>query len=1193
MKILSLKALNINSLKGETAIDFEKLTKQSALFCITGPTGSGKSTLLDIISCALYGRTSRLKNPNDLMSRHCGEAYCEVVFEIKDKRYRSSWAQKRAHNRYDGKFQTAKMQLVDLDEDKILDLKSREVPKKIEELSGLDFARFTQSMLLAQGGFDAFLKADEKERSTLLEKITGTQIYAAISMAIFEKHRVLQQEIKTEQKVLDSIELLAPEIIEGKQKELDAILNEKKESDKRFDQLDKEYNWKVKLLELTEESETYTTLYEEVKKEKEAHKERYEKLALAIRADNIFATFSAHETLQKTIRSDKTTLTQFTQELSDLEKELEEKNREYAHIYEEYVLGSENFKKESHKLQEARKLETQAQEIQKQNENEKKVREHQKETLLVTQKHLQEIHEEYEQLEKEIAQKKSYRATNIEDEKLLTTLPLIEQNMQVYKKEHALLGETQSQLVTLKKSMQQEEEKYYLQKEQVELLERALKEKEKHYSVYEQKCRDDITLQESLEKDLDDTQLLLRTLQEYMQLLEEKTQLNEEYEKNSELINSLLQIEDISKNHINAIKKHVQTLREKQAQEQLLQKYEEDRKKLHEGEACFLCGSTKHPYATHSQEISIDKTKEMLKEQVELLDEKEQELRKLELQLSALQTEEKNTQLAMEKIDNSMDQCTTIFQKNHFEFSTDALQNLEDNEKELILKLDEVKKNRIVKDKLLKEKEQAFRAFESENKVYNDQKGIVEKLRSDKEHLVSTIIAHQEKLTEIQTHLAMQITQFIPDFIFASIELHLKELHQRDKAYIQNREELKLLQKKLETVIVEKRESETKLSMLTEELENAKKKQLQLEISLKALADKKIEILNIVNLDRYEKEITDTYKNLQEKEQSSKAIVQTLEVQKEERLKNRQRLITKISEDEKSLISLQNRLEVLYKENDFEGAQQFHEALLEEAQRKELQTFCQNLDDKYKHIEALYLQTSAKLTEHQKESLSDKSLQDIETLQALLKQKVEALQESIGSAKKELQLYRENSEKYHKRMDKLEQKKESFKVWVKLNELVGSADGAKFKKYAQGITLDQLIRLANRHLNILNRRYTLARNQEKILDLEVIDAYQGDVVRSVATLSGGESFIVSLALALGLSELASQKIAIDSLFLDEGFGTLDEESLETALNALNLLQDGGKMVGVISHVEALKERIPLQIKIAPNGDGTSFVEIIS
>ena len=130
MKILSLKSLNINSLKGKTEINFAELTKTSALFAITGPTGSGKSTLLDIISCALYGRTARLKNPNDLMSRHCGEAYCEVEFEIKNRKYRASWTQKRAHNKHDGKFQTAKMELVDLEDDKVISFKSREVPKK-------------------------------------------------------------------------------------------------------------------------------------------------------------------------------------------------------------------------------------------------------------------------------------------------------------------------------------------------------------------------------------------------------------------------------------------------------------------------------------------------------------------------------------------------------------------------------------------------------------------------------------------------------------------------------------------------------------------------------------------------------------------------------------------------------------------------------------------------------------------------------------------------------------------------------------------------------------------------------------------------------------------------------------------------------------------------------------------------------
>ena len=155
------------------------------------------------------------------------------------------------------------------------------------------------------------------------------------------------------------------------------------------------------------------------------------------------------------------------------------------------------------------------------------------------------------------------------------------------------------------------------------------------------------------------------------------------------------------------------------------------------------------------------------------------------------------------------------------------------------------------------------------------------------------------------------------------------------------------------------------------------------------------------------------------------------------------------------------------------------------------------------------------------------------------------------------------------------------------------ADGAKYRKFAQGLTLDHLIYLANRQLVQLHGRYQLNRKLAGDLEMEVLDMWQGDVARDTRTLSGGESFLVSLALALALSDLVSFKTSIDSLFLDEGFGTLDGETLEIALNALDSLNASGKMIGVISHVEALKERIPLQIRVAKSvGIGFSTVEVV-
>ena len=141
----------------------------------------------------------------------------------------------------------------------------------------------------------------------------------------------------------------------------------------------------------------------------------------------------------------------------------------------------------------------------------------------------------------------------------------------------------------------------------------------------------------------------------------------------------------------------------------------------------------------------------------------------------------------------------------------------------------------------------------------------------------------------------------------------------------------------------------------------------------------------------------------------------------------------------------------------------------------------------------------------------------------------------------------------------------------------------------QVLTFEIMIEHANRQLRRMTDRYLLLRNKEQPLELDVIDGYQAGEIRSTKNLSGGESFIVSLALALGLSQMASKTVRVDSLFLDEGFGTLDEDTLDTALDTLAGLHRDGKLIGVISHVAALKERIGTQIQVTPKTGGRSVV----
>ncbi|MBM4312840.1 MAG: chromosome segregation protein SMC, partial [Deltaproteobacteria bacterium] len=232
--------------------------------------------------------------------------------------------------------------------------------------------------------------------------------------------------------------------------------------------------------------------------------------------------------------------------------------------------------------------------------------------------------------------------------------------------------------------------------------------------------------------------------------------------------------------------------------------------------------------------------------------------------------------------------------------------------------------------------------------------------------------------------------------------------------------------------------------------------------------------------------------------------------------------------------------------------------------------------------EALEAERRGRLTDLPRETLRDR----ISEGDAALK----AMRLDIGGLTKGLTENRKMKEKQRERLKQSDAQKSECARWDLLHELIGSADGKKFRNFAQGLTLEMVTLHANRQLEKMTDRYLLIRDAAEPLELNVIDHYQAGEIRSTKNLSGGESFIVSLALALGLARMASRNVRIDSLFLDEGFGTLDEDALETALETLAGLQQEGKLIGVISHVAALKERIGTQIQVIPVTGGHSRIE---
>ncbi|MBU3953997.1 MAG: exonuclease subunit SbcC, partial [Proteobacteria bacterium] len=270
---------------------------------------------------------------------------------------------------------------------------------------------------------------------------------------------------------------------------------------------------------------------------------------------------------------------------------------------------------------------------------------------------------------------------------------------------------------------------------------------------------------------------------------------------------------------------------------------------------------------------------------------------------------------------------------------------------------------------------------------------------------------------------------------------------------------------------------------------------------------------------------------------------------------------------------------VVLGESSFKDQTAFQAALLRPQARNELVLLKEALDKAENSALALAEKTKKELETLTASPLTrlplEKIVQDLEKNQA----ESQTVGKRQGEILQRIQDDREKRASQAALFERIDLQKKRYDQWVRLSSLIGSRDGDKFRRFAQGLTLDHLLYLANKRLRHLHGRYLLARKTGEDLSLEVKDTWQADIVRDTKTLSGGESFLVSLALALALSDLVSNQTSIDSLFLDEGFGSLDTQTLETALDALDNLNSSGKMIGVISHVEAMKERIATQIVV--------------
>lgn len=320
----------------------------------------------------------------------------------------------------------------------------------------------------------------------------------------------------------------------------------------------------------------------------------------------------------------------------------------------------------------------------------------------------------------------------------------------------------------------------------------------------------------------------------------------------------------------------------------------------------------------------------------------------------------------------------------------------------------------------------------------------------------------------------------------------------------------------------------------------------------------------------------------------------TLEKTRGELLVAKESLKTQVKQVEKEKVTLLALEKTLHKgvlDNGFSTLDAFRAAILPVTEARRIEQDAEHFKQSEIRLKQTLDTVSADLKtmlEKPATLLDQQQLaQNIHDLEANLRR----IQQNIGALQQQLTDNEAKAVETARLLESIEQQRDNFNRWAALHDLIGSSDGKKFRVFAQGLTLQKLVQLANNHLTNLYGRYLITKTPGEDLSLDIVDTYQADNVRSMHTLSGGESFLVSLALALGLSDLAGRNANIKSLFIDEGFGSLDDQTLDLAITTLENLQARGKTIGIISHVKELKERISTQVKVMKKGGGISTVLI--
>jgi exonuclease SbcC len=1239
MRILAIRGKNLASLAGEFAIDFQAEPLGSAgLFAITGPTGAGKSTLLDALCLALYEKTPRLakargehipdvgdndvlpSDPRTILRRGAAEGHAEVDFVGSDGvSYRARWNVRRSRVKVDGKLQQSEVSFSRLVDGQVLsDHRKSETLRLIEAKIGLNFDQFTRAVLLAQNEFAAFLRASDDERAELLQTLTGTETFTLISQQAYARMKTEKEQLDRLQAQLQDQAPLTPELRTETNNHLLAQDEKVKalESSKSLEEA--QLRWFKQLDDLTAAWLKASQQLEAARAEQAAAAPRQSYLTtleqvqsarpICVEFERLGTEVLTHEqglhTASSAFAANASALTNCTQTQQSAIQRAGKAEADRT-LAQPLIAKARELDAAMQALEPQRQLAIKATDLAQAQATEFNAQK------VEAEKKLAASHEQ-------IAAAQTWLAGN---EALRTLAEGWQRWEGLFENAQSLLtAQQQAAQKTAELATQAAAIANSTQEKQAVLTAAAKKSQQTQQDLAARQL-DCATLdleklaQEKQRLDLrrDHLQSAANLWQQLVDGLKNKAKLEQQREPQATIVLTCEQEQLASGKQQPLMAQDVQAAQQSLDLANLAAGKDAKslRAKLKADNPCPVCGATDHPYADQSPQS--DAILSVLKAQV---DNKRQALDSLIASQAASTAKLAAATSLIKSIDSDMAALVVLSQERQTNWQALELQA------ELAVETDqgswlEAQQVRVKgelewlagdekssRDKLLK-RDQAQVAVTSAldaEKVAQEainQQTLTQKLNGQELEVQAQLIADSgTKLAELQLKLD-------PAFPAQSWR---DQWSTEAKSFVDRcssqAEDWRLRQQKLLdlTHLIKTQQSEHT---------GCEKANLQAAKHLKTQADQLSKLAN--EIQQYQGERSKIFEGrptptveaklnshlAQAKAEQSLAQTALEKVQSENtRLTESVKLFSAQLEKSQSL-----RATALGQLDGWLAAYcaTAGDAALAHADLKQMLA----ISDDWMKLERAALQAmgaavtsgQAVLEEHRRAKIgheAGKTVQDDqETLRAKQAATLAAL-EAAAIALNGLKLaIAQDDERLSKSLAlraEIETQGNRSKVWSQLSELIGSADGKKFRNFAQQLTLDILLHDANQHLQSLSRRYRLERIKDS-LGLLVVDQDMGDERRSVHSLSGGESFLVSLGLALGLASLSSHRVRVESLFIDEGFGSLDADSLRVAMDALDNLQALGRKVGVISHVQEMTERIGTRINVRRTSGGQSKVTV--